>query len=221
MVVFLVPLGRGRYDLYSEPAGDEAPGEAAGAFGRLAERVRARWAELVHAAHGPDAPRGRLARWRDAAVRRIAESMQEQRTLWGLRRVPWAALAYPADLDASSACAIRDEALRGLARHHLRWLIVDALLFALSGVLVLVPGPNLVAYYFALRLIGHCLSWRGAVHALGRVAWTLRAETALAELRPLADAPCETRAAGVADIAARLELTRFAAFFDRAAATAS
>ena len=46
-------------------------------------------------------------------------------------------------------------------RHRI-WLVVNTVLLVLSAVLALVPGPNLVAYYFAFRVVGHWLSMRGA-----------------------------------------------------------
>jgi hypothetical protein len=92
-------------------------------------------------------------------------------------------------------------------------------LFAASGVLVIVPGPNIVAYYFAIRVVGHYLAWRGASKARS-IAWTLRPEPALAELGRLANLPRDARAADVDAIAAALNLPRLAAFFDRAAAPA-
>ena len=52
---------------------------------------------------------------------------------------------------------------------------------------MLLPGPNLIGYYFAFRVIGHFLSWRGARQALGHVAWRPRAEPRLTELGRLAD----------------------------------
>ena len=39
-------------------------------------------------------------------------------------------------------------------------------LLIVSGVLALVPGPNVLAYYFAFRVVGHWLSMRGARQGL-------------------------------------------------------
>jgi hypothetical protein len=81
-----------------------------------------------------------------------------------------------------------------------------------------VPGPNVIAYYFGVRLIGHYLSWRGAHNGLNRAHWSARAEPALTELGVLASEPRETRAPRVEAIATDLKLPRLAAFFDRVAA---
>ena len=46
---------------------------------------------------------------------------------------------------------------------HFRWLVIDALLMLVLGVgLFFVPGPNVIGYYFAFRVVGHYLSWKGA-----------------------------------------------------------
>ena len=45
---------------------------------------------------------------------------------------------------------------------------------------VLVPGPNVIGYYFLFRTIGHFLSCRGALRAIERVGWPPRAEDAAA-----------------------------------------
>src|SRR5262249_21057061 len=102
-------------------------------------------------------------------------------------------------------------------RHHGLWTAVDGALFVLSGFLVLVPGPNVLAYYFGLRLAGHSLSWRGARQGLDRVEWRARPEPALPELGALAKLPRDSRAARVEAIASTLKLPRLAAFFDRVA----
>jgi hypothetical protein len=44
------------------------------------------------------------------------------------------------------------------ADRHLKWTIIDGVLFCLSGVVALVPGPNPVAYYFGFRFFGHFFS---------------------------------------------------------------
>ena len=91
---------------------------------------------------------------------------------------------------------------------------------AATAILVLLPGPNLIGYYFVYRAIGHFLSWRGARQALERIAWTPRPEDALAELGELAQQPRAERAGRVAVLAARLQLPRLVAFFDRVAVPA-
>jgi Mitochondrial K+-H+ exchange-related len=160
-------------------------------------------------------PRGRLARWRDALVCRLAETIAEQRTLWALRTRTSAALRYPAALPVERARAELEKAMAHARRHHLRWLIVDAVLFVSSVVFFFIPGPNLVAYYFAFRFIGHLQSWRGARQAMDAIQWSFEPDSELAELASLVNLPRAERAPRVAAIAARLNLQRLSSFFDR------
>jgi K+-H+ exchange-related protein len=216
-IVYLVPVGAGRYELYSEPPDDVDATPREGFFAQQAHRFRERWREAVHTARRGDQPTGYLARARDWVVCRVAETIGEQRTLWSLRQLAAIELRYPSDLSAADAVSLPRQLLLAARWHHGVWLIVDGVLFALSGLLVLVPGPNVFAYYFGLRTVGHFLSWRGAVCGLDRVEWHRHAEPALAELRELADVPRESRAMRVEAIAASLKLPRLAAFFDRVA----
>jgi hypothetical protein len=218
--VYLVPVGPGRFELYSEAPDETVPGveprPADSYWRRTLHRVHERWRSAVDAARGPAAPAGWFGRLRDRAVCRAAESMAEQRTLWSLRHMAAATLVHP-DLSAEAAASARGRLLSHARRHHGRWLAVDGVLFIASGAFMLVPGPNLFAYYFAFRVVGHYLSWRGARQALDRTAWHLRAEPALAELGHLAALPRDARASRVHAIADRLNLPRLAAFFDRTA----
>lgn len=217
-MVYLVPAGRGRYELYSESQDDPAaaPNQSDGFFRRWAQRASARWHDVVEAAR-LNAPEGRLIQWRNAIVCRLAESIAEQRTLWSLRKATQALVRYPATLEESRARRILMKGLEDARRNHLFWFVVDLTGFVVSAVLALVPGPNLIAYYFAFRLIGHFQSWRGARRGMDGIAWTFEADAGLAELAALVDVPREARASRVEEIAAQLNLTRLSAFFDRVA----
>jgi hypothetical protein len=216
--IYLLPVGSGRFELYSEPPDEstlDAPRE--GFFRRRLHRLNERWREAVHAARRRGDTAGRIARFRDWSVCRIAEMIAEQRTLWSLRNERAALLVYPADLSEPAAVDRRNGMLAQARRHHGLWTILDGLLFVASGLLMLIPGPNVLAYYFGVRLAGHYLSWRGARQGLDGVHWQAAAEPALAELGRLVDVPREARALRVAAIAAALHLPRLAAFFDRTA----
>jgi hypothetical protein len=222
MIVFLVPAGRSRYELYSEAPDEvlEAPLDSEGFFRRWAHKASLTWRELVDAARRGGAIGG-FARWRDAIVSRLAESIAEQRTLWSLRLQTSATMRYPSRLDLSAARSVLDRILARSRQHHGRWLVLDSILFAVSGILFVLPGPNLVAYYFAFRLIGHLQSWRGARQAIDRIAWTFEPDQGLDELVTLVDLPRAARASRVAAIAERLNLPRLSAFFDRVAVPSS
>jgi hypothetical protein len=222
--VYLVPIGSGRFELYTEPADDppggSPPREPAGFWARTLRRLHQRWHETARAAQterGTGPPAGRLARVRDWLVRRIAESIAEQRTLWSLRQCTMATLVHPSDLNDTQADEIRVALLSRARAYHGRWLAIDALLFVASGVFFFVPGPNVLAYYFLFRVVGHYLSWRGARQGLEAMTWSYRPEPALAELGRLAALPRDARHSRVEAIACALNLPRLAAFFERTA----
>lgn len=179
-----MPLGSDRFELYTEPSDD--PGVAAprpdGSVRRALHWLQERWRLAVLAAEAPDAVQaaGRVARARDWLVRRIAQSIDEQRTLWSLRGVAAAAFVYPAELSETAAAAIRDRLLAHARTHHGWWLLGNVVAVAATAVLVLLPGPNLIGYYFLFRTVGHYLSWRGARQALEHLAWQPRPEDAAA-----------------------------------------
>ncbi len=184
VLVYLVPIGAGRFELFTEPPGEDEPGvtphEHDSFARRWRHRLHERWRQLAHdAAHPPQgAATGRFARARDWLVRHITESIDEQRTLWSLRAVTSATLVHPDDLSSASASETRGRLLVQARRYHGCWLLVDLCGVAATAILVLLPGPNLIGYYFVFRVVGHYLSWQGARHALVRTAWRTRPEAA-------------------------------------------
>lgn len=217
MTVYLVPGGRGRYELYSEaPEPEIDRAEPRGRVRRWVQRAGAEWRELVdQAQHGGSD--SRFGRWRDRVVCALAESIAEQRTLWALRSVDAAAVFMPSSLQPAQARSIIMTTCAQARRYHLRWLAVDGLIFVASGILAVLPGPNVLAYYFLFRVVGHLQSWRGARQGMDRIAWTFTPDSSLAELASLVDQPREARAPRVEAIAERLNLPHLAAFFDRIA----
>ena len=222
ITVFLVPVGRDRFELYSEghEEAPAAPDRHAGLLRRWMHGAAARWHALVEVArHGGS--EGRVSRWRDTLISRLAETIAEQRTLRALRDQPAVVLRCPSPLETGRVQAILDGLLEHGRRHHLRWLIIDLALFIVAGILFFLPGPNLVAYYVAFRCVGHLQSWRGARHALEAIAWTFEPDPGLAELASLVDRARGARAGRVRAIAERLDLPRLTAFFDRVAVPSS
>jgi hypothetical protein len=174
-VVYLIPAAGGRFELDSEPP-DEGHATARAPDGVWRRRLRAlegTWSAAVAAAERKGSS-GWVARLRDRAIRAAAESIDEQRTLWRLRQTVEATLVHPADVDEAAALDQSRRLLAHARRHHAWWLAIDGLGLAVSGLLAIIPGPNVIAYYFALRVVGHLLSWRGAQRGLGGVSWRAR-----------------------------------------------
>jgi hypothetical protein len=165
-----------------------------------------------------DEPSGWVERrWR-GLLRHAAEVIAEQRLLWLLRHERDVTLVHPTDLSDTEARAILRAALTGDRDRHRFWLVVDAALVAVTGPLFFfVPGPNLIAYYFVFRCVGHFLAWRGARQGLGAVTWTLRASAPLAEIRRALHLDPAERDRLVHDIASQLRLRHLAGFVRRTA----
>jgi hypothetical protein len=224
MDIYLVPVGPARYELYSEQA-DAAPETDADApqSGVLARARQGFAGMLLDAADRERArregrwqePDGRWARVRDRLTAWVAERVAEQQLHWSLRRIDAAVLVHPADVPAENAMATVRHALTQDRRWHMRWAVVHGILFAAGGVLAVLPGPNLVAYYFAFRMVGHWLSMRGAAQGLSRVRWSTRPSPELDELADallLAPAARLTRLTGIAE---RLGLGDLPTFVER------
>jgi len=222
MDVYLIPIGAERYELYceipDEPAVESVREPEKGFFRRLKARFSDMLAEAERERRQtgtcPEAS-GWAARLKTRTMCWVAESIAEQRLLWHMRRQTEAVLYYPDDVDEPAATAIlRTQLSRDFEKHRF-WLIIDGLLFVASGLLALLPGPNLIAYYFAFRLVGHYLSLRGARQGLSCVTWRSEKSDLLAELRRAITLEPDVRASRVRDVAVRLRLEHLASFVER------
>ncbi len=226
MDVFLIPAGGSRYELYCEVGDEPAPAEhgpSSGWVRRLSDRFTAIVRSVEAARHGAadrraTKQRRTLARRiRDRVVCWLAEKIAEQRLLWYLRRERQVTAWFPDDVGEKQATDRVRQMLAADADRHLRWLLVDSVGLVASVMLVPLPGPNLVFYYFTFRVVGHCLSWRGARHGLDHVDWRMHPTAALTDLREAIALDPDARRRRVAEIASRLQLQHLAAFFERIA----
>jgi hypothetical protein len=239
MDVYLVPVGADRHELYCEVP-DEAevdePQEARPAKGGFAglpvvrtvfaffRRMRDRFREMLAEAErdrrqpsAAPAEGGWLVRAKVKTMRWVAESIAEQRLLWHLRSQTSACLIYPDDLTEASATETMRASLRRDFDKHRFWLAIDGVLFVVSGLLALVPGPNVLAYYFAFRVVGHYLSLRGAKQGLSGFEWQTQKSEALTELRRAIGLAPDARERRVHEVAHQLRLEHLASFFERTA----
>lgn len=224
MDVFLVPVGTQAHELYCEVP-DPPPPAAGDRPKGFIRAMRHRFHEMLVAAEHErrarlsgartDEPDGWWARIKGRTLRWAAEAIAEQRLLWHLRGCASAALVYPADVTESTARALLRAQLARDYDKHRRWFIIDTLAFIGSGIFMLVPGPNVLAYYFAFRLVGHFLSMRGARQGLDVTDWQLRSSDELRDVRVLVGANPEDRDARLSAIEARLGLEHFASFVRR------
>lgn len=225
MEVFLIPVGPDRYELYFEPPAEEEPDEAD--EGGWLRGLRRRFAEILREAEAErhrrhhEAPEPVSQGWAGRAKRRIlrwvVEQIAEQRLLWHLRRTEAADVQAPSDLDMTRAGRIVREGLQRDADRHFRWLLVHSVGLAVSVVLIPIPGPNLIGYYFTFTVVGHFLSMRGARRGLSRVQWRVTPNADLAALREVLRLQPPHREQQIHDIAGRLRLQHLATFFERVA----
>lgn len=225
MDVFVVPVGPEKYELYCEtsPEGEATPEpQQEGLLGKLRNRFSAMLKAAEerqhrHPASDAEQPRGWAGRLQERTLAWVAERIAEQRLLWNLRKQTTAVAVHPQDMTFEQVMVlIRRTLQRDYERHRL-WLAVDTIGLILSGLLMLVPGPNLLAYYFAFRVVGHWLSMRGAAQGLRQVTWTGRPCPPLSELREVVHLEPGVRDARIHDVAARLRLQHLSTFFERVA----
>jgi len=228
MIVYLVPVGDRRYQLYVEvPAdeGDQDDGQSA----NPAAGARPGWVArqvLWFRATLAEAERARLRRERGEAdgesglwhtiLRKMAEAIAEQRLLWHLRQQTEATVLHADDMDGTAALAeVRAEFGRDVARHR-RWMIIDAVAVAITGPLFFfVPGPNVVSWYFTFRTIGHVLSWRGARKGLTDIRWQTEPAPPLSAVRAALALPAHDRRLRLLEIGESLGLAHLAGFVER------
>jgi hypothetical protein len=223
MDVFVIPVGPDRYELYCEAAVEAPPQPVEGSKGILG-RIRYQFAVMLHQAEErrrsgsqPSRQTTRLGRLQEWIMAWVAERIAEQRLLWNLRRETTVVAFHPQDLTfEQTQTLIRRTLQRDWERHRL-WLAVDTLLLLGSVALILLPGPNIIGYYFAFRVVGHWLSIRGASQGLRAVTWTGQPCEPLTKLREAATLKGEARDRHVHAIAEQLRLQHLSTFFERVA----
>jgi len=220
MDVYAVPVGVDRHELYCEmaDAAEEAGARRNGLLTAPVRRFNQMMADAERERHQPrtDVRSGWTRRLGRRILRRVAEAVAEQRLLWHLRRQSAATLVHPDDLTAAQARDVMRRILERDRERHRFWLLIDGALAAVTGPLFFfVPGPNLVAYYFVFRTVGHYFSWRGARRGLDAVVWRVDASGPLRELREALRLPTDERRVQVQEVERRLRLRHLAAFVDR------
>lgn len=229
MDVFVIPLGRDRYELYCEQPvelGQNTEEKPPGYFGRWLQKLSVwlRDTEERHQSGIVEEPRGWIGRMRARGIGWVVERVAEQRLLWNLRGLADATAAHPQDMTFEQVMALIQSELKRDYDRHRRWLIIDGILLLVTGIglgplFLLIPGvANIPAAYFAFRTVGHWLSMRGAEQGLHKVTWHSRPCPPLGELRDLASLDPATRDERVQSIGERLHLQHLATFFERMAA---
>ena len=224
MDVFVIPVGSHRYELYYEQQVEEAEPDEEPASAGIIARLQRRFGELLREAeqHGDErkvqGPTSWMQRLQDRMMSWIARRVAEQRLLWNLRKREHAVAVHPSDMEFDLVLLQIQQALQRDFERHRFWFVVDTIGLVASGLLAIVPGPNLLAYFFLFRVGGHWLSMRGATQGRRGVQWESRPCEALNGLRDVLQMPRRDRQTHVQEIASTLQLRRFATFFDRVTA---
>ncbi len=231
MDVFLIPLrppsasGTPEFVLYCEPPPDPIEPEVEGApppgfFARWIARFKQAMAEGEEEERRLEAglpERQTGSRAGRFVKRKLASAVAEHRLLWALRRHTSATLHYPDSVtpDRALTWAI-EEFGRDFSKHRL-WCVIDALIVVASALLALVPGPNVLAYYFIFLTVGHYFSMRGAQVGKRRETWKVEASSALSRVGESWSAPADEREARISAAGQELGLERLVYFARRVA----
>jgi hypothetical protein len=173
------------------------------------ERQWSRWQERLRAAEGGA---GAVVRRIEAFLRRF--EAPEEAMLRALRHVAEVVLVHPSALDGEQARQVWRAELRRQAGNQLFWLVVHSVIGPVTAVgLAILPGPNLIGYWFLYRAAAHGVAWSGVRRALnGQIRLETRAE-------PLLDEPLRKRRRLDWEVVERLErgcgLTRLRAALER------
>ena len=225
MDVYLVPIGRDRYECYYEAEEIEETIDPAeqGFFARLRHRFNEQLKEAERARHQKviDEPKTFVGRLHRRSMRWIAERIAEQRLLWHLRKATHATLHTSQDLVPSDAEAIMRDSMKRDADIHRNRLIPHTHALILSAAVAVVPGPNVLGYLFTFTVVGHFLAWRGAVNALNGVRWTVVSNPALTDLRYAFSLEGDARHRLIKDVAQRLHMPKMARFVEQMAVPTS
>jgi Mitochondrial K+-H+ exchange-related len=223
MDVFVIPVGSDRYELYyeqqfEETEPDEEPAST-GVFARLQRRfgavLRAAEERQHRGTESVDESESWMGRIQDRLLSWMAERIVEQRLLWNLRKQTTVVAVHPRDMDFDAVLAhIRGELHRDYERHRF-WLVLDTIGMIVSWPLTVIPGPNVLLFYFMFRVGGHWLSMRGAMQGRSRVTWTSQASDALVDVRAALSLDGTQRQERISQIAETLHLSKLPAFFER------
>ena len=217
MNVYLVPSGPNRHELYCEIPSAATDGErrpATSLWHRMSDVFHRMLAEGERARAAPDEESQASGRIRRFIGRKLAEAVAEQRLLWHLRRETHVPLMHPDDRSSSAALQEARRLLTVDRDKHLRWVVIDGFLILLSAPVALLPGPNVLAYYFIFRTVGHFLSMRGAQQGLSGIAWDPQPSSALSDLRTTLALDRDARRLRVDAIAMALGLDGLSRFVD-------
>ena len=140
MDVFVIPIGRDRYELYcemAEPESIEPDPPPTGMIGKLRHRFTVMLRAAEERQRGGDTTieaEGWFGRLQERIVGWVAERIAEQRLLWNLRRQTDVRASHPSDMSFEQVMTLIRRMLQRDYERHRRWLVIDTLGLIASGV---------------------------------------------------------------------------------------
>jgi hypothetical protein len=210
--VYLLRFDDERRIFYSEGPETRAEDESAaeGARGGVRGWAERKYENLQTAINGAQSGVG-------LHMRRAWEWLQRRASpdeimLRSLRNAEVIQLYHPSRLDAEEALTLWTNYLKGRARHHTLWLVLNALVTPLTLLLAPIPGPNIIGYWFLYRAVCHLLALLGVRRALREGTVTeFISSSALDELAGAGDEE------GLKGLAESLDLKNLESFLKEAA----
>lgn len=109
-----------------------------------------------------DQAEGGLWLWLKALIHYLESRIDPAETLMKqLRHADVVEVVYPAAHPEKWVRRHFRRFIRQRVHHHRRWLVINFLLLPLTGVMMVLPGPNVFFGWNAFRLISHYLAWEG------------------------------------------------------------
>jgi hypothetical protein len=174
VILIDVEPGTGRHVFYARPpvGGEDERGDGPPPRG-LRARVEARLRRLRSLWQHSS---GRAARLSRAAWEWLQRRTHPDESLLArLRSAETVDLHHPASMSAEEASAAWSAFLARSRRRHWPWFVFDLLAAPGAAVLAVLPGPNIIGYWFFYRAVHHALILHGLGNARsGRLATRLR-----------------------------------------------
>ena len=159
--VYLITLDAQRFLFYSEAPPPSDPREMPAEHGIKGWAERQLWRFKTAVAESDGAA---LRLTRSAWNWLQARTHPDETLLSRLRRAEIVAVNYPATMTPADAQTLWGSFLNQGRRRHLPWFVVNLLITPLTIVLVPLPGPNLIGYWFVYRAFHDAMILVGLRH---------------------------------------------------------
>lgn len=165
MRVYVIQTAQRRWTFVAEPRSAPAstPSEVEPSSWLWAKLAR-KYEQIRTALDQASSPVSRSLR--HVLARLEAHIPPEETLLKQMRKAPVIDILYPVTMKEA---VVRRRFLRFLRRrvhYHTRWLMINFLLLPLTGLMMVVPGPNIFFGWNAYRVISHHLARQGGCRVL-------------------------------------------------------